>query len=97
MVDVVKQGDTSHTLNSINQGEKATKRVREEGTYTAETTTKTRFKLRYKKNPRINPVDKEKVTIEVEDVDVLETNIDATTVIINEKDKDNSNTKMVEK
>ena len=39
----------------------------EEGTYTAETKTETRFKLRYNKKPKLNPVNKEKETIEVLD------------------------------
>ena len=64
-LDAVKQGDTSHTLQTANQWEKATKRVREESSYTAETTTETRFKLRYTKKPKSNSVDKLKVTIEV--------------------------------
>ena len=84
LVDAVKQGDTSHTLQTENQGEKATKRVREEGTYIVETTTETRFKLRYNKKPKINPVDKEKVTIEVEDKDVPVTNKYVATININE-------------
>ena len=53
LIDVIKQGDTSHTLQTANQAEKATKRVREEGNYIAETTTENRFKLRYNKKPKI--------------------------------------------
>ena len=63
MIDVINQGDTSHTLQITNQVEKATKKVREEGTYIAETTTETRFKLRYNKKPKIDSVDKGEVTI----------------------------------
>ena len=71
-------------MQTTNQGEKATKTPREEGTYTADTTTQTRFKLRYNKKPKVNSVDKGKVTIEVEDTDVPVTNKDAATVNTNE-------------
>ena len=81
LVDAVKQGDTSHTLQTANQGKKETKRVREEGTYTAETTIETRFELRYNKKPKVNSVDKGKVTIEVEDIDFPMTNTDAAIVL----------------
>ena len=105
LVDEVKQGDTSHTLQTSNQGEKATKRVREERTYIAENKTETRFKLRYSKKTKINSIDKGKVTIEVEDIDVPVTNTDAATINsnepiienLNEGNPDNSNTQVVEK
>ena len=84
MIEAIRQGDTSHTLEAVNQGEKAIKRDREEGNYIAETTTETRFKLRYNKKPKLNSVDKGKVTIEVEDTDVPKTNTDAAIVILNE-------------
>ena len=64
-METVKQGDTSHALKTINQEDKTTKRIREEGTYIAETTTETKFKIRYNKKPKINLVDKEKEIIEV--------------------------------
>ena len=105
LVESVKKGDTSHTLQNANQGEKATKRVKEEGTYTAETTTEMRFKLIYNKKPKVNSFDKGKVTIEVEDTDVPVTNKDAATVntnepeteILNEGNPDISNTQVIEK
>ena len=86
LIDVVKQGDTSHTLQTAYQTEKATKRVREEGSYVAETTTETRFKLRYNKKLKTEPVGKEKVT-----TNVLVTNKDAATIITNEKFIENIN------
>ena len=57
------------------------------------------------KKPKINSVDKEKVTIEVEDTDVPVTNTDVATVItnepitenLNEEQPENSNTQMIEK
>ena len=58
LVYAIKQGDTSHTLQTANQGEKVTKGFWEEGTYIAETTTETRFKLRYNKKSKLNLVDK---------------------------------------
>ena len=91
MVEAVKQGDTSHTLQTANQAEKATKMIREEGTYIAETTTENRFKLRYNKKPNIDSVDKGKVTIEVEDTYVPITNTDVSTVITNEPVTENLN------
>ena len=39
LMQSVKQGDTSHTLQTPNQEDITMKRIREEGTYTAETTT----------------------------------------------------------
>ena len=59
-MESVKQGDTSHTLKTVNQEDGTKRRIREEGTYTAKTETKNKFKIRYKKKPKINPVDKEK-------------------------------------
>ena len=84
-------------MQTVNQGDKATKRVREEGTYTAETTTETWFKLRYNKKPKLNLVDKEKETIEAEDTDVAEKNNEPATKIINEEHTDYSNTQVIEK
>lgn len=69
----------------------------EEGTYTAKTTIETRFKLRYNKKPKLNPVVKEKETILVEDTDVPETNNDPATNIINEEHPATSNTQVIEK
>ena len=105
LVDVVKRGDTSHTLQTANQGEKTTKRVREEGTYISKTTTETRFKNRYNKNPKVNSVDKGKLTIESEDTDVPVTNTEVGTIttseqvteILNGGNPDNSNTRVIEK
>ena len=97
MVEIVKQGDTSHTLKTVNQEDKATKRIREEGTYTAETKTKTRFKIRYNKKPKLNPVNKEKETIEVLDEENTEKNTNVATVIVNEKEKDTPDTQMIER
>ena len=105
LIDVVKQSDTSHTLQTTDQTEKATKRVREEGSYVAETTTEMNFKLRYNKRPKLNPTGNEKITIEVEDTDIPVTNTDAATVIrneqftenMNEEQVDNENAQLIEK
>ena len=67
MLESIKQCDTSHTLQTANQEDKTIKRNREESSYTAETTTWTRFKLIYNKKPKINPVDKAKETVEILD------------------------------
>ena len=87
LIDVVKKSDTSQTLQTSDQTEKGTKRVREEETYVAEATTETRFKIRYNKRPKTNTVGQEKVTIDVEDTDIPDT----ATVIINEQVTQNIN------
>ena len=97
LIEIVKQGDTSHTLKIVMQEDRNKKIIREEGTYIAESTTETRFKIRYNKKPKINPVDKEKETIEVLDEGNPKKNTDTTTVIENEQDPDNANTQMIEK
>ena len=97
LMETVKQGDTSHTLKIVNQEDKTTKRIREEGTYTNETTTETRFKIRYNKKPKLNPVNKEKKIIEVLDEENPNKNTETTTIIENEQEPDTSNTQMIEK
>ena len=96
LVDAVKKSDTSHTLQTTDQPEKATKRAKEEEIYVVETTTEARFKIRYNKTPKTDPVGKEKVTIDVEDTYILDTNSDAATVIRNEKVKKNINEEHVD-
>ena len=86
MIETVKHGDTSHTMKTVNQEDKTAKRVREEGTYIAETTKETRFKFRYNKKPKLNLVDKEKETIEILEEEDPEKNIDVATVIENEQE-----------
>ena len=71
LVEADKQSDTSHILQTPAQEDRSMKRNREEGSYTAETTTETKFKLRYNKNPKIYPADKEKETIEVVDTKIV--------------------------
>ena len=66
MREAASQKDTTQALEVSKKPETSTKRVREEGAYIAETTTKTKFKLIYNKRPKISPDEKEKV-IEIED------------------------------
>ena len=56
----------------------------EEGSYIAETTTKTKFKIIYNKSSKLILVDKEKVTIDIDETDAPLTNDDIATAIINE-------------
>ena len=72
LVEAEKQSDTSHTLQNPAQEDRSMKRNKEEGSYIAETATETKFKLRYKKNPKINPASKEKETVEVIDIEITE-------------------------
>ena len=97
LMEIVKQGDTSHTLKTINQEDRTTKRIREEGTSIAETKTESRFKIKYNKKPKLNLVNKEKETIEVLDEENPQKNTDATTIIMNEQENDTSKTQMIEK
>ena len=57
-MESVKQGDTSHTLQTPIQEDITIKRNREESSYIVETTIGTRFKLSYNKKQKINPTDK---------------------------------------
>ena len=52
LVEADKQSDTSHIFQTPAQEDKSMKINREEGSYTAETTTETKFKLRYSKRPK---------------------------------------------
>ena len=67
--------DTTQALELVKQPETSAKRVREEGAYTSETTTETKFKLIYNKRLKLSSVDKEKVTIDVDETDALVTKI----------------------
>lgn len=76
-------------METEKQPEKSTKRVREEGAYIAETTTETKFKLIYNKRPKLSSFGKKKITIDIEETDLLDTNTDlpetnVATTIINE-------------
>ena len=66
------------------QPETSSKRVKEEGGYTTETTTKTKFKIIYNKMLKISLVDKDKVTIDIGETDAPVTNDDIATTIVNE-------------
>ena len=62
----------------------------------AETTTETKFKIIYNKRPKLDTTGKEKVTIDVEEIEPLNTNTDlpetnVSTVIINEPNTKNQN------
>ena len=72
LVEVDKQSDTSHILQTPAQEDRGMKRNREEWSYIAETTTETKFKLIYNKKPKINPASKEKETVEVIDTKIPE-------------------------
>ena len=97
LIETVKQGDTSHTLKTVNQEDRTIKRIIEEGTYTAETTIDTRFKLIYNKKPKVNPADKEKETIEVLDEENPTKNTKTTRIIENEQPPITSNIQVIEK
>lgn len=49
MTEVESQKDTTQALEVVKQPEKSSKSVKEEGGYTIETTTETKFKIIYKK------------------------------------------------
>ena len=82
----MNQRDISHTLEISKWLETSTKRIREEWTYVAETTTEIKFKIIYNKRPKLSLVGKEKVTIDIDDIGAPETNIDTSTIIMNESD-----------
>ena len=84
MTDTTNKTDTTSTLEVVKQPKTSIKRVREEGGYTVETTTETKFKIIYNKRLKLNSVDKEKVTIDVDETDDPVTNDDIATTIINE-------------
>ena len=65
-----------------------------------DTTTKTKFKLIYKKRPKSDSPSKGKVTIDVEEIELLNTNTDfletnVATVIINEPTTKNHNQEQI--
>ena len=76
--------DTAEALELVKQPETPAKRSWEEGGYTAETTTETKFKIIYNKRLKLSSVDKEKVTIDVDETYAPVTNDDIATTIINE-------------
>ena len=76
-------------MENSKQTETSTKRIREEGAYTVETTTETKFKIIYNKRPKLDTTTKGKVTIDVEETQSLNTNTDlletnVATIIISE-------------
>jgi len=96
LIDAMNKGNTSQPLEISKQPETSTKIIREERTYTAETTIETKFKVIYNKRPKLYSTDKEKVTIDVEEIEPLNTNTDfpdtnAATVIINESNQNEEN------
>ena len=56
-------------MQAPDQEDKSSKKIREEGSYTAETTNETKFKLMYRKKPKLNPFNEVVETIEVIDID----------------------------
>ena len=92
-------------MEVVKQPEKSSKRVREEGGYTTETTTETKFKIIYNKRLQLSSVDKEKVTIDIDETNAPVSNDDIITTIINEtlmeiqkeKPVKQNNTQMIEK
>ena len=79
--------------------------LREEGGYTVETTTESKFKIIYNKRPKLSSVDKEKVAIDIDERDALVTSDGIATTIINEtlmeiqkeKPVNQNDTQMIEK
>ena len=65
MVEAASPTGTTPTLEAV----KSIKRVREEGGYTEETKTETKFKIIYNKRLKLSLVDKDKVTIDVDETD----------------------------
>ena len=74
---------TTQALEVVKQPETSAKRGREEGAYTTETTSETKFKLIYNKRLKFSSIGKVKV-IDVEDTNEPEVNNDEATMIINE-------------
>ena len=95
LVEAGKQSDTSQTLQNSNQEDRNAKRNREEGSYTAETTTETKFKLRYSKIPKLNHSNKEVETIEVIDTETTTKDKEPPTIIEEEKPPTTSNTQII--
>ena len=94
----------TQALEVVKQPEISAKRSKEEGAYTTETNSETKFKLIYNKRLIFSSIGKEKV-IDIEDTNAPEVNNDEATVIVNEilaeieKDKTASkdDTQMIEK
>lgn len=89
LTEAVNQRNTNHTLEISKQLETSTERIREEGAYTAETTTETNFEIIYNKRPKLDTKTRGKVTIYVEETQPLNTNTDfpetnVATVVISE-------------
>ena len=74
LTEAVNQRNTSHPLEVSKQPETSTKRIREEGAYTREATTETKFKIIYNKRSKLDTTAKGKVTIDVEETETLNTN-----------------------
>ena len=75
--------NVTQTMVVSKKNETSSKRGRDEGTYTVETTIDTKFKLIYNKRLKFSSIGKEKV-IDVEDTNELEIINDEATVIVNE-------------
>ena len=71
MKEVEKQPKTSYILHPLALQDRNSKRPREEGSYSAQTTTETKFKLMYRKKPKLNPVTEQVETIEIIDTDTM--------------------------
>ena len=70
--EVEKPVETSFVLQNPNLQDRNSKRAREGGSYSAQTTTKTKFKLMYRKKPKLNPVvEQEEI---VKKIEVIDTN-----------------------
>ena len=72
--DVEKLVETSSILHTLALKDRNSKREREEGSYSTQTTTETKFKLMYRKKPKLNLViEQEEIvdTVEIIDTDLI--------------------------
>ena len=79
------------------QEDRNSKRIREEGSYAAETTTETKFKLMHRNKPKLNPVNEEVEKIEVIDRDTVVKDNVPPTVSKETYQRSTSNTQMIQK
>ena len=97
LVEAEKQRDTSQNLQTPAQEDMNIKRNKEEGSYTTETTTETKFKFRYSKKSKLNPTNKEVETIEVIDTEIAAKDNAPSTIIEEEQRPTTSNTQLIQK
>ena len=71
MKEAEKPGDTSSILQTPAPQDRNSIRPREEVTYSTQTTTETKFKLMYRKKPKLNLVTEQVETIEIIDTDIV--------------------------